>query len=38
MAKFHTISVKEVRKETADAVSVAFLLPDELKEEFKFKF
>jgi ring-1,2-phenylacetyl-CoA epoxidase subunit PaaE len=37
MAKFHTISVKEVRKETADAVSVAFLLPEELKEEFKFK-
>jgi ring-1,2-phenylacetyl-CoA epoxidase subunit PaaE len=37
MAKFHTITVKEVRRETSDAVSVAFLLPDELKEEFKFK-
>ncbi len=36
MSIFHKLQVKEVRRETVDAVSVAFDVPDELKNEFKF--
>ncbi|HEY4798009.1 MAG TPA: FAD-binding oxidoreductase, partial [Bacteroidia bacterium] len=36
MAKFHKLKVSDVRRETADCVSVAFELPALLKEEYKF--
>lgn len=34
--KFHELTVKEVRKETNDCVSVALQVPEELKETFAF--
>lgn len=34
---FHTLKVKEVKKETADCISVIFLIPAELKKTFDFK-
>jgi ring-1,2-phenylacetyl-CoA epoxidase subunit PaaE len=33
---FHTLTVGNINRETADCVSVAFQIPAELKEEFKF--
>jgi len=36
MAKFHKLKVADVRKETADCVSIAFNVPAELKEEYKY--
>ena len=33
---FHTLKVKEVRKETPDSVSIAFSLPADLKDIFAF--
>ncbi len=36
MFKFHTLTIKELKKETADAVSILFEIPAVLKEEFKF--
>lgn len=36
MSKFHALTVKELKKETSDAVSVLFDIPADLKEEFKF--
>lgn len=35
--KFHKLTVSDVRRETADCVSVAFDLPDELEGNYKFK-
>jgi ring-1,2-phenylacetyl-CoA epoxidase subunit PaaE len=35
--KFHALKVKDVRRETKDAVSVAFEVPEELKEVYRFK-
>lgn len=35
--KFHSLKVKDVRRETKDAVSVAFDVPEELKEVYRFK-
>ena len=37
MSKFHPLKVKEIRRETDDAVSVAFDVPNELKEAYQFK-
>lgn len=37
MSKFHALKVKDVRKETADCVSVAFEIPNELQSQFTFK-
>ena len=34
--KFHTLKVKEVRRETKDAVSIAFDIPETLKADYKF--
>ena len=34
---FHPLKVKEVRKETADCVSVTFEIPEALKTKFKYK-
>ncbi len=36
MSIFHKLRVKEVRRETEDAVSVAFEVPNELEKEFRF--
>ena len=34
---FHSLKVKEVKKETSDCVSVSFLIPEDLIEIFSFK-
>jgi ring-1,2-phenylacetyl-CoA epoxidase subunit PaaE len=34
---FHTLKVKQVVKETADCVSIEFIIPPELKKEFLFE-
>jgi ring-1,2-phenylacetyl-CoA epoxidase subunit PaaE len=36
MAKFHTLKIADVRRETADCVSIAFEVPDNLKDEFNY--
>ncbi|WP_163650287.1 1,2-phenylacetyl-CoA epoxidase subunit PaaE [Modicisalibacter sp. 'Wilcox'] len=36
MSRFHTLTVQDVRQETRDAVSIAFAIPDELKDTFRF--
>lgn len=36
MFKFHSLTIKEIKKETQNAVSVLFDIPSNLKEEFKF--
>ncbi len=36
MFKFHALTIKELKKETSDAVSILFDIPADLKEEFKF--
>lgn len=33
---FHTLRVKDIRQETADCVSVSFVVPEQLKKEFEF--
>jgi ring-1,2-phenylacetyl-CoA epoxidase subunit PaaE len=37
MAKFHTLKVSDIRRETADAVSVAFEIPAALQPEYLYK-
>ena len=37
MAKFHSLTIKDIRRETADAVSIAFDVPETLQSEFEFK-
>jgi ring-1,2-phenylacetyl-CoA epoxidase subunit PaaE len=37
MAKFHSLKIKDVRRETPDCVSIAFEIPEELKSEFQYK-
>ncbi|MES2763288.1 MAG: 2Fe-2S iron-sulfur cluster-binding protein [Bacteroidota bacterium] len=37
MARFHTLKVKDVRRETADAVSIAFDIPLAIQHEYQFK-
>ncbi len=34
--KFHTLTIKEVRRETSDCISVAFDVPDELRADYEF--
>ncbi len=36
MSKFHSLTIKEVRPETRDAVSIAFDIPADLSETFRF--
>ncbi len=36
MIHFHPLSVKEVRRETPDCISISFDIPDSLKETFSF--
>lgn len=35
--KFHALVVSDVRKETADSVSIAFSVPEDLKSNYQFK-
>ncbi len=35
--KFHTLKVKQVKRETADSVSISFDIPYELKHDYLFK-
>ncbi len=37
MAKFHTLTLHKIIRETPDAVSLHFEIPEVLKEDFKFK-
>jgi len=37
MSKFYTLTIKELKKETLNAVSLVFDIPLELKNEFQFK-
>lgn len=37
MARFHSLKIKDIRRETADAVSVAFDVPPQQQPEFLFK-
>ena len=37
MSKFHSIKIKNIRRETPDCVSVAFDIPEHLKEEYAYK-
>jgi ring-1,2-phenylacetyl-CoA epoxidase subunit PaaE len=37
MSHFHSLKVKEVRRETADAVSVSFEIPESLKADFRYQ-
>ncbi|MEM5332373.1 phenylacetic acid degradation protein, partial [Paraburkholderia sp. JHI2823] len=34
--QFHSLCIREVRPETADAVSVAFEVPPELRDAYRF--
>ncbi|WP_435413940.1 FAD-binding oxidoreductase [Polaribacter aestuariivivens] len=36
MATFHKVNIQEIKQETADAVSVVFNIPDNLKSNFNF--
>ena len=33
---FHTLTVREVKRETPEAVTVSFEIPENLKEAFKY--
>ena len=37
MSKFHSLKISDIVRETADAVSVAFEVPAQLKQEYKYK-
>ena len=36
MSSFYKLSIKEIIKETADAVSILLMFPDELKSYYQF--
>ena len=36
MSKFHSLTIKDVRAETRDAVSIAFEIPQHLQDSFHF--
>lgn len=37
MARFHTLKVKDIRRETAESVSIAFEIPPQQQPEYQFK-
>ena len=37
MAKFHPVKIKEIKRETPDAVSVSFDIPEALSDDFQFE-
>ena len=36
MSRFHKLTIKEIKKETNNAVSILFVIPTDLKREFQF--
>jgi ring-1,2-phenylacetyl-CoA epoxidase subunit PaaE len=34
--RFHRLAVKDLRRETSDAISLTFAIPDELKDDYRF--
>ncbi|GAB4257501.1 MAG: phenylacetate-CoA oxygenase/reductase subunit PaaK [Saprospiraceae bacterium] len=36
MSRFHSLKIKDIRQETAECVSLAFEVPESLREEFSF--
>lgn len=36
MSQFHSLTIKQVRNETRDAVSIAFDVPEHLQDQFRF--
>ncbi|MEL1246006.1 ferredoxin--NADP reductase [Flavobacterium sp. DGU11] len=36
MSTFHSLSIKDIRRETPQAVSIAFEIPEKLKEDYNF--
>ena len=36
MSRFHALEIAEIRRQTAESVSIGFAIPDELKAEFVF--
>ncbi|MCG8691942.1 MAG: FAD-binding oxidoreductase, partial [Minwuiales bacterium] len=36
MAKFHSLTVSDVRRETDDAVSICFEVPEQLREAYRY--
>ncbi len=36
MAKFHSLTISDVRRETADAVSISFEVPAELRDDYRY--
>ena len=36
MSQFHSLTIKQVRNETRDAVSIAFDVPEHLQAQFRF--
>lgn len=37
MSRFHSVKIKDIRRETPDCVSIAFEIPESLKENFDYK-
>ena len=37
MSKFHSLTIADVRRETEDAVSIAFDIPEELRDDYAFR-
>lgn len=37
MTQFHPLTIKEIRRETPECVSILFNIPDNLKEEYRFE-
>jgi len=37
ITKFHSLKIKDVKKETNDTVSISFAIPEELQKKFKFE-
>jgi ring-1,2-phenylacetyl-CoA epoxidase subunit PaaE len=37
MSHFHTLIIEDIRRETADCVSIAFTVPPQLKEAFQYR-
>lgn len=37
MSKFHKVNIKEIKRETPEAVSVAFEIPENLKKDFQYR-
>ena len=35
--KFHSLKIKDVRRETADCISVAFEIPADLSSDYSYK-